>query len=132
MDSLRNTLNQTINSYGFKPYGVTVQKPMQKKFASGGVVDRPTDALIGEGGDTEFIIPVNQSARSRSLWESAGAALGAVGNDSGRGSSFVYSPSITVQGNADASMLQKVMNDSAKEFEARMRQYEKDRRRTSM
>lgn len=132
MDSLRNTLNQTINSYGFKPYGVTVQKPMQKKFASGGVVDRPTDALIGEGGDTEFIIPVNQSARSRSLWESAGAALGAVGNDSGRGSSFVYSPSITVQGNADASMLQKVMNDSAKEFEARMWQYEKDRRRTSM
>lgn len=45
-------------------------------FAKGGVVSSPTLAWIGEGGDTETIIPHNNAARSKQLWVGAGQALG--------------------------------------------------------
>lgn len=45
-------------------------------FAKGGVVSSPTLAWIGEGGDTETIIPHNNAARSKALWVGAGHALG--------------------------------------------------------
>lgn len=45
-------------------------------FAKGGVVSSPTLAWIGEGGDTETIIPHNNAARSKALWVGTGHALG--------------------------------------------------------
>lgn len=59
------------------------------KFAKGGMVTKPTVAMIGEGGDSEMIIPLNSSERSKSLWEKAGNIMGlgsntqAVGTGSG-------------------------------------------------
>lgn len=46
-------------------------------FAIGGVVSSPTMAMIGEGGDTESIIPWNNSKRSLDLWTQTGHAIGA-------------------------------------------------------
>ena len=45
-------------------------------FAEGGVVSAPTLAWVGEGGDTESIIPWNSSQRSKDLWVQTGQALG--------------------------------------------------------
>lgn len=45
-------------------------------FAEGGVVSAPTLAWIGEGGDTESVIPWNSSQRSKDLWIEAGQAIG--------------------------------------------------------
>ena len=45
-------------------------------FAKGGVVASPTLAWVGEGGDTESIIPWNNSQRSKDLWMQTGHALG--------------------------------------------------------
>lgn len=48
-------------------------------FAEGGVVAAPTLAWVGEGGDTESIIPWNNSQRSKDLWLQTGHAIGALG-----------------------------------------------------
>lgn len=45
-------------------------------FADGGIVASPTLAWIGEGGDTEAVIPWNNSKRSRDLWVQTGQQLG--------------------------------------------------------
>lgn len=50
-------------------------------FAKGGVVSAPTLAWIGEGGDTETVIPWNNSQRSKDLWLQTGQALGMLNND---------------------------------------------------
>ncbi len=51
-------------------------------FAEGGVISAPTLAWVGEGGDTEAIIPWNNSQRSKELWLQTGQALGML-NESG-------------------------------------------------
>lgn len=47
-----------------------------KGYADGGIVSSPELAWIGEGGDTEAVIPWNNSQRSRDLWLQTGQALG--------------------------------------------------------
>jgi len=47
-----------------------------KGYADGGIVSAPELAWIGEGGDTEAVIPWNNSARSKDLWLQTGNALG--------------------------------------------------------
>lgn len=48
-------------------------------FADGGIVSDPTLAWVGEGGDTESIIPWNNSQRSKDLWLQTGRAIGMLG-----------------------------------------------------
>lgn len=50
-------------------------------FADGGFVSSPTLAWVGEGGDTEAIIPLNNAARSQRLWFETGQALGMFDDD---------------------------------------------------
>ncbi len=52
------------------------------EFAAGGVVSSATLAWVGEGGDTESIIPWNNSQRSKDLWLQAGQQIGML-SDSG-------------------------------------------------
>lgn len=47
--------------------------------ATGGVVTKPQMALVGEGGDHEAVIPLNQNKRSQALWEYAGNRMGLLG-----------------------------------------------------
>lgn len=49
-------------------------------FAKGGVVSAPLLAWVGEGGDTESIIPWNSSQRSKDLWVETGQAIGMLGS----------------------------------------------------
>lgn len=51
-------------------------------FAKGGIVSEPTLSMVGEGGDTEVVIPLNNSSRSKSLLDYANKALG---KDNGSG-----------------------------------------------
>lgn len=54
------------------------------KFAVGGVVDKPTYALVGEGKEKETIIPHNRSKRSIALLEYTAKAMG-MGKDKSNG-----------------------------------------------
>ena len=59
------------------------------KYASGGYVDRPTSAVIGEGGEGEYVIPESKLASSLSRFQAGhrgnSVVPGGVGNSGGSG-----------------------------------------------
>ena len=69
-------VNRLIGAYnslpvrvGTLPYVPTVDIP---QFAQGGVVDRPTLAMVGEGGEREYIIPESKMAAASARYLSGG------------------------------------------------------------
>lgn len=52
-------------------------------FAKGGIVSKPTLSMVGEGGDTEVVVPLNNSPRSKSLLEYANKAINGKSSNSG-------------------------------------------------
>ncbi|WP_238546038.1 phage tail tape measure protein [Tumebacillus flagellatus] len=88
---------------GGKHFGFSIPEiPKIGGYAEGGVVTSPEIAWVGEGGDTEVIVPINNSQRSRDLWQTAGNMLG-MDTSSGQGGGFggitvQSSPTIVVQG----------------------------------
>ncbi|MDY5253977.1 phage tail tape measure protein [Veillonella caviae] len=125
-------------------------------FAVGGIVNRPTVAMVGEGGDDEYIIPINGSHRARQLWQSAGQKLGLMGagSESNQNSfgamanqltksvahnsvdstvnssaQFVYSPNITVTGQTDEQMLRRTLSNGFDDFVERINQWQHQKRR---
>lgn len=125
-------------------------------FAVGGIVNRPTIAMVGEGGDEEYIIPINGSHRARQLWQSAGQKLGLMGagSESNQNSfgamanqltksvahnsvdstvnssaQFVYSPNITVTGQIDEQMLRRTLSNGFDDFVERINQWQHQKRR---
>lgn len=50
-------------------------------FANGGVVNRPTPALVGEAGYPEVIVPIDNTQNAIGLWKTAGQMLGLLDND---------------------------------------------------
>ena len=76
--------------------------------ATGGIVRKPELAYIGEGGDDEAVIPLNNRLNSMRLWQYAGERLGALQRVSAGGgvattSSQSQSGSVVIQFNIDAS-----------------------------
>lgn len=69
-------------------------QPQLPRFAKGGVVDSPTLAMVGEGGEREYIIPESKMARA-----SANYLGGVRGNAAiqSQGSSRSSSPTIQIQ-----------------------------------
>jgi phage-related protein len=79
VNSVGRMINQLIASFNALPgpnipFVPTFTVPA---FAQGGTVDRPTLAMIGEGGEREYVIPESkmQSASSRFLGGARGAAV---------------------------------------------------------
>ena len=101
-----------------------------RKFAVGGRVNGPTNALIGEGGDTEYVIPMNNSARAASLLQQANAELSGINPSVGGQQNISYSPTINISwGNANE--IKSVLSDSYADFKAMMDRYARETRRTS-
>lgn len=109
-------------------------------FAIGGVVSRPTLAMVGEGGKPESIIPHDGgSNRALSLWAQTGTALG-VGrgatssSSSGRGGniSVSYSPSITVQGSADKDVILQAFDFSERKLRQMLESLMRDNKRVAL
>lgn len=104
------------------------------QFATGGVVNSPTLALIGEGGSSESIIPHERTPKSLNLWEKTGKLLGAykptstTNNNSSATITFSYSP--TIYANDSDSLettLKKDKGDFERWFKESMNKYEKER-----
>lgn len=101
-----------------------------RKFAIGGRVNGPTNALIGEGGDAEYVIPMNNSARAASLLQQANAELSGINPSVGGQQNISYSPTINISG-GNASEIKSVLSDSYADFKAMMDRYARETRRTS-
>ena len=101
-----------------------------RKFAVGGRVDGPTNALIGEGGDAEYVIPMNNSARAASLLQQANAELSGINSSVGGQQNISYSPVINISG-GNANELKAALTDSYLDFKAMMDRYARETRRVS-
>ena len=101
-----------------------------RKFAVGGRVNGPTNALIGEGGDAEYVIPMNNSARAASLLQQANAELSGINPSVGGQQNISYSPTINISG-GNASGIKSALSDSYADFKAMMDRYARETRRTS-
>lgn len=101
-----------------------------RKFAVGGRVNGPTNALIGEGGDAEYVIPMNNSARAASLLHQANAELSGINSSVGGQQNISYSPTINITG-GNASELKSALSDSYLDFKAMMDRYARETRRVS-
>lgn len=108
---------------------VFLHDPDFRGYADGGRVTSPELAWIGEGGDDEFIIPVNNSRRAHSLYAAAGEALG---YDQGGTWAPVFNMNITVNGNADKQVIVAAARDSYKEWENNLRAYNRHQQRVSL
>ena len=78
------------NPAGMRQVGVgATANNLNRHFASGGYVDRPTNALIGEGGEGEYVIPESKLASSLSRFQAGhrgnSVVPGGVGNSGGSG-----------------------------------------------
>ena len=101
-----------------------------RKFAVGGRVNGPTNALIGEGGDAEYVIPMNNSARAASLLHQANAELSGINSSVGGQQNISYSPTINISG-GNATELKAALTDSYADFKAMMDRYARETRRVS-
>ena len=104
------------------------------QFATGGVVNSPTLALIGEGGSSESVIPHERTPKSLNLWEKTGKLLGAykptstTNNNSSATITFSYSPTIYANdSNSLETTLKKDKGDFERWFKESMNKYEKER-----
>lgn len=66
------------------------------RFAEGGVVTRPTLALVGEGGEPEYIVPQSKADAFAQNWISGRQGAAAIPNSTASGSSTTV-PSINIQ-----------------------------------
>lgn len=115
-----------------------------RAMATGGVVTRPQMALVGEGGDHEAVIPLNQNKRSQALWEYAGNRMGLLGRQDltpnynlgsvGGGSSPVnITIAVDARGGGNEANIRNAINESIPELKRVVREtmdeVSRDRRR---
>nr|DAO30255.1 MAG TPA: minor tail protein [Caudoviricetes sp.] len=101
-----------------------------RRYAVGGRVNGPTNALIGEGGDAEYVIPMNNSARAAGLLQQANAELSGINPSVGGQQNISYSPTINITG-GNVSELKSALSDSYLDFKAMMDRYAREARRVS-
>ena len=159
-DFINNSKNKiTYNT----PIGPTQQKKSSsggnskkttvkgKKNAKGGIYNNPIISLLAEK-DSEAVIPLNNSPRSKALYQRTGELLGMSFTDDntsykqsrdvrlynavkrspsigGEKINITYSPTIQVTGNADEKTLTKVVKMSQAEFAKMMQKYMQSNKR---
>jgi len=107
-----------LNPFKSKDGKETVEIPA---YANGGIVNRPTFAMVGEAGP-EAIIPLNRPNRANELLNKAGLV-------SNNKSSFVFSPTINISGNVDEIVVRDSISDLKRQFEKWINEREHNQRR---
>ena len=131
--ALINSLISKINSVSFdvpswvpgvggKHFGFEV--PSIPALAEGGIATAPTLAMIGEGAESEAVLPL--SKLENLLSGRGGGGAPAAGGESG---SIVFSPQITINGGGSKEETMQAMNEAFSQFKAFMARYEREHRR---
>lgn len=129
-----NSLSFDIPEFlGGGTFGVNIPEiPNIGGYADGGYVTQPELAWVGEGKSNEWIIPENNSQRSKDLWQSAGSSMGLTSQGGGDTYQVSYSPQIIIQGNADEQTMQRALSAGHDDFERRMNAFTSQQRRVNM
>lgn len=108
---------------------IALRDPGFNGYAEGGLITKPELAWVGEGGDNEYIIPVNNSQRSKDLYAAAGNALGM--SSSGHFAP-VYSPKFEFYGPVNEQMVRKAADDSQRKWEQHMANLQRQQARRNL
>jgi hypothetical protein len=117
--------NTAATSFGFNPGAMTGSLTPGGLFAEGGFVTGPTNAMIGEGGESEYVIPASkmQSAMSRYSRGARGEGViaGSGGGTEGGGGAAAAGPMV-VDVRYSVERINDVEYVTASQFQAGMRQ----------
>ena len=121
---------------GGKPY-TGGYPPNYPKFATGGIIRKPTIAEVGEGGDEEVIIPMNNSSGAKSLLNYANSMIGnkkVVSTAKGQntsGDTYIFQVTIPVASET-IEKAKQVANATMDTLEQRIEKMKKNKRRLSL
>lgn len=137
INSVKIDVPDWVPGYGGESFSFNIaQIPKVGGYAEGGIVSRPELAWIGEGGDKEVIVPINNSQRSLDLWTTAGRMLGVGGAPAGGGTvtigDFIFAPNVHIYGNADERTVKQAVNASKDDFEQQFMAYKRQVERVSL
>lgn len=112
-----------------KTFGFNLSEVAMPQFAQGGFTNGPS--IAGEAG-TEAVISFQRGVRQQNIdiWRMAGQMLGVQDND-GSMPQIVFSPNITISGDADPAEVARKTKELFKLFEQFMDQYFQKHRRTA-
>ena len=98
---------------------LTQQTQTVRPMATGGIVTAPTLSLIGEGRESEAVLPLSKLEQ----------LLGSVSG--GSGGEIVFAPQIEVKGSANKEDVREAVRLSFEEFKRMMERYRKEKRRVA-
>jgi hypothetical protein len=104
-------------------FGASVSIPHIPKLATGGVATNPTTAVIGDGGTSEAVLPLNEATFER-IGQAIARSLIASGYNGRQGSGDTFNISIPVQAfmgkESDAEAFAKMIGIKLREMKLRM------------
>ena len=134
--TLRETLSHPIDA-------LIRYNTEQREIAQGGSIPVAQNAIGGIYNKGAFLttfaedspeaaIPINGSARSASLWKRTGEAMGLLEKKKTNGNlSVQFSPNITIQGNADETVVRNAMNVTMNQLKSMLKDLQRNERRLS-
>lgn len=134
INGMNITIPEWVPVFGGNSFSVNL--PTLPTFAQGGFTNGPS--IAGEAG-TEAVISFQRGVRGQNIatWMQAGRMLGLKEIDAplgwgggGGGGQIVFAPQITVQGNADRSVIDEALAKAKAEFEAWYEEMVRRHRRT--
>lgn len=117
-----------IPGLGGKSFDLNI--PQIPLLAEGGIVTQPTLAMVGEGGESEAVIPLSKLPEFTD-GDSIGRLTDTIRGGGDRAPVINFSPKINVTGTASKSEVKQAVDESFEQFKQFMAQYEHERRRRS-
>lgn len=121
LNKISVTVPDWVYGIGGKTFGFNLSKVAMPQFAQGGFTNGPS--IAGEAG-TEAVISFQRGVRQQNIdiWRMAGQMLGVQDND-GSMPQIVFSPNITISGDADPAEVTRKTKELFKLFEQFLDQY---------
>lgn len=121
LNKISVTVPDWVHGIGGKTFGFNLSKVAMPQFAQGGFTNGPS--IAGEAG-TEAVISFQRGVRQQNIdiWRMAGQMLGVQDND-GSMPQIVFSPNITISGDADPAEVTRKTKELFKLFEQFLDQY---------
>lgn len=113
------TVPEWVPKFGGQSFGFNL--PQIPMLAKGGITTGPTLAMIGEGAEQEAVLPLSK----------LNALLNPPKDKGNGGNQYVYSPTYKFYGNTSKEDVEKVDNNSKRDFERWSREKEEDDDRLS-
>jgi len=127
VNSIHINIPSWIPGVGGKDIGLNI--PQVPALASGGIVTKPTLAMIGEGNESEAVFPLSKLEEFLTNYGAGNTTT----ENSGMVFQIEYKPQIILQGNADKTEIkqeiEKAEANAQRDFKEQMKQWIKEQKR---